>query len=94
MGTGANLTINTVSGTRWGPSKHLNKVLLAPRANPGVPRRAQDSTSLAWSHPQRGLCHPTHHEHVAPGAVLLHHVPGLAQATDLGSLAQSVEEPT
>lgn len=31
------------------PGKHLNKVLLAPQASPGVQRRAQDPTGLAWS---------------------------------------------
>lgn len=42
---------------------------------------------------RRPLTSPTHHEHVATGAVLLHHVPGLPQAPYLGSLAQSVQEP-
>lgn len=43
---------------------------------------------------QSWVVHPGSHKHVTLGAILLHHVPGLSQAADLSSLAQSVQEPT
>lgn len=60
-------------------------LLLQALAMPGLPVLLEHWTAKA---------NLTYHKHVTLGAILLHHVPGLSQAADLSSLAQSVQEPT